>query len=334
MGNSTASNVVRLTANVRSGRSVTFRFSLMDLVDHIVLLRRIISRPEMTGKSDWLKSVIHDYCYQMSHNSLMSKRQQSKLPLEIEWIWHVHRLHPRHYLNDCLEKIPGNYLIDKKIHKYSIQQYPLYAPIDRRQIQTASTLSFVPSIDLLEAVLRQKSFLEKFERHPFFSIDIARIDANLFQNYVENYVCFLKLARENQIIVPSFDIDLIWHTHLRHPLSYIEVTKSLCGFVLDHDDSISQEKLSESYRKTAELWTLTYNTNYGHHSISSDLSHANLSARNKTHQTTTDTSGCGGSNDFYIRVADTRDFSGTSEGSGDGGGGDGDGGGCGGCGGD
>ncbi|CAF1325770.1 unnamed protein product [Adineta steineri] len=80
---------------------------------------------------------------------------------------------------------------------------------------------------------------------------------------VQNYVSFVRLANNNGIIVPTFEIDLIWHTHMRFPSSYQETSKVLCGFLLNHDDPIEENVLSDRYQKTADRWKSAYDVDYG-----------------------------------------------------------------------
>ncbi|CAF3620771.1 unnamed protein product [Rotaria sp. Silwood1] len=94
-------------------------------------------------------------------------------------------------------------------------------------------------------------------------MDLRLLNRNLFEQMVQNYISFLKLAKIDEIIVPTFDIDLIWHTHMRFPLSYQNTSKALCGFLLDHDDSLENDILVDAYQKTAEQWKMTYKVDYG-----------------------------------------------------------------------
>ncbi|CAF4698777.1 unnamed protein product [Rotaria sp. Silwood1] len=74
---------------------------------------------------------------------------------------------------------------------------------------------------------------------------------------VQNYISFLKLAKKDEIIIPTFDTDLIWHTHIRYPSSYQMMSTAPCGFLLDHDDSLKNDILDDAYQKTAEQWKMT-----------------------------------------------------------------------------
>jgi len=262
MGNASVNFVPHLTAHIQTNTGAIFRLFYPDLVDHILLLRQVIAHPEMIEKGEKLNSFVHDYCHRMSKNEMMSKRRQLELPWQIDWIWHVHRLHPINYLNDCIQQVPGGYFIDKKTRKLTIDEYQNQNFVSSKE-PVPSRASFVPSLDLVQAVLRQRDFLEKFQKHQFYSMQFKSMNSISFQQLVQNYISFMKLARENVMIVPTFDIDLMWHTHMRSPMSYLEFSTAICGFILNHDDSIAKDSLIAAYQDTAARWKLTYQSDYG-----------------------------------------------------------------------
>jgi hypothetical protein len=53
----------------------------------------MIAHPEMM-QEERLNRFIEEYCRRMSQQEMTTKHQQRRLPWRIEWIWHVHRLHP------------------------------------------------------------------------------------------------------------------------------------------------------------------------------------------------------------------------------------------------
>lgn len=301
MGHSISLSIPRLTATIHTSNGARFRLFYQDLVDHIVLLRQVSIDPEMLNLGDKLDFYVKEYCHQMSNNQLMSKNQQSKVSWQIEWIWHVHRLHPIAYYNDCINQVPGRYFIDKKVRKLNINQYEkmIHCSLEKSILNQRI---FVPSIDLTKAVLCQHNFLEKFQNHKLYLYDLRRMDMTWFEQMIENYISFMKLARKNTIIVPTFDIDIIWHTHMRYPMHYREFSSTLCGFVLDHDDSMTPEILKDAYQNTAERWKNAYQSEYGQNGCRSYLQeHFNLShcamiyKPNKYKQTNNQNSmGCGG----------------------------------------
>ena len=269
MGNS--SSIPNCQAAIRTKDGKKFTISYHSLVEHILLLRKVIHNPEMTTEGPVLNYYIRDYCKRMAKQEMRTKEQQLKLPWQIEWIWHVHRLHPLAYLNDCKNQLEGG-LVHKKVRKF-INKSNKKEKAKRSFSLILSHLLFVPSIDLKKAVIRQKDFLDKFQKHVFYSHKLQELDESYFQNLIQNYVLFIKLARQNQLIVPTFEIALIWHTDMRFPSHYHELSIGLCGFILDHDDSIESNALSDGYQKTADRWRETYSSEYGQ-----DIDHARLRA--------------------------------------------------------
>ncbi|CAF4243823.1 unnamed protein product, partial [Rotaria sordida] len=262
MGSSHSFAIPHFYANIRTSDGKTFTLSHRNFVDHIILLRRVIAHPEMTQQGETLNYFIEDYCRRMAHQAITTRYKQSRLPWEIDWIWHVHRLHPIAYNNDCIKQLPNGKLVDKRYQRLKIKQHRKHRSVAlSKSIKKPST--FVPSIDLVNAVLRQRDFLEKFKQHYLFSMNLRQMNQNSFAQMVQNYVLFLKLAKKDEIIVPTFDIDLIWHTHMRFPSFYQKASIVLCGFLLDHDDSLENDTLVDAYQKTAEQWKMAYKVDYG-----------------------------------------------------------------------
>lgn len=89
---------------------------------------------------------------------------------------------------------------------------------------------------------------------------------------VARYRGFLHLIRRNKersircFCVPTYDIDLIWHTHQLHPISYCKDLVEILGKVLEHDDTDSDrakgKKLDTGFSKTTEQWEETYGRRY------------------------------------------------------------------------
>ncbi|GAV07276.1 hypothetical protein RvY_17134 [Ramazzottius varieornatus] len=268
----------------------------------------------------------------MANQELDTRKQQRKLPWPEEWIWRVHRLHPVAYHNDCVKLLAAGVAIDKKIYNFIKTLNKVSRPSLRREFSVTFTSvgghthsAFVHSIDLVQAAVRQRDFLNKFRSHKLYTRDIGNNDSLYFVQLVQNYVSSLKLARKGDEIVPTFDIDLDWHSHMRRPVYYRTVSEAMCGFVLDHDDAIERNVLSNNFQKTADRWKEKYNMEYYQN------------ADRKTIETTTYLSSCA----VVVPVSGGGAIGGDSIcggggggcGGSDGGGGGGCGAGCGGCGG-
>lgn len=86
------------------------------------------------------------------------------------------------------------------------------------------------------------------------------------------YKGFLHLIRRNRekslkrFCVPTYDIDLIWHSHQLHPVSYCKDLNELLGKVLEHDDTDSDRtkgmKLDVGFSGTTKQWEETFGTRY------------------------------------------------------------------------
>ncbi|CAF1361254.1 unnamed protein product [Adineta steineri] len=127
-------------------------------------------------------------------------------------------------------------------------------------IQIKDGITFrISYADLVDHIL----LLRKVISHPEMTEQGAKLDY-FIQDYCKRMAHQVMITRENEMIVPTFDIDIIWHSHMRRPIHYRTVSKALCGFVLDHDDAIEQNILSNSYQKTAERWKQAYKTDYDH----------------------------------------------------------------------
>ena len=67
-------------------------------------------------------------------------------------------------------------------------------------------------------------------------------------------------------LVPTYDIDLIWHAHQLNPEAYNKDLTQILGKVLNHDDSDSDRtpghKLQHGFTQTCKLWFETYGSIY------------------------------------------------------------------------
>lgn len=66
-------------------------------------------------------------------------------------------------------------------------------------------------------------------------------------------------SKPDQVVVPTVDIDLIWHTHQLSPRQYYKFTVAKIGLFVDHHDKVDEDKLSEAFEWT----TKTYQAMYG-----------------------------------------------------------------------
>ncbi|KAK4367906.1 hypothetical protein RND71_011698 [Anisodus tanguticus] len=178
------------------------------------------------------------------------------VPLDCEWVWHCHRLNPVRYKTDC-EQLYGRILdnhnvvssvkgMSKMETKETWKQLYPNEPYDLDSARALSDNNIAQILesekcsnyDLVSAVKRQSPFFYQVSRPHM-------INEVYLEGAVARYKGFLHLIRRNRersinsFSVPTYDIDLIWHTHQLHPISYCKDLVDIMGKVLDHDDTDS-----------------------------------------------------------------------------------------------
>jgi hypothetical protein len=214
-------------------------------------------------------------------------------PPDIAWLWHCHRLAPYKYEQYCRETFGEEpfeaypaFSVQHEEEDPSNEVNP--AAIAARQLwdKLYPNEPFFPSegskeiveeedildekyrilcgFDLVESTECQQAFLWQVTQ-PRFQ------DTAFLHEGVQNYYKFLKLRAtakgQRQIIVPTYQIDLMWHTHMLSSLAnYNADCRSIIGRTLHHDDSLNDRSegstLDISYRATEKLWYATYGTRY------------------------------------------------------------------------
>lgn len=201
-------------------------------------------------------------------------------PPDIAWLWHCHRLAPYRYLsyirkrfgddNAYLEQNPPFVFTDggfcpetKETRKLFKHDYPnefFFLTEDSSNVKMDTTLD---GFDVIQSCTRQSTFLWQVSSPEIRESDFLR-------QGVENYEKFVKLmARPDkpQYIIPTYQIDLMWHTHILHSIrKYHEYNMRLNNKILDHDDSLNDRSvgstLNTNFDATRKLWKEVYNEEY------------------------------------------------------------------------
>ncbi|CCA71946.1 hypothetical protein PIIN_05881 [Serendipita indica DSM 11827] len=146
-------------------------------------------------------------------------------------------------------------------------------PLDRdarvkllHRLATAYSHAGYASLDLVAAVLRQATFIDKIVHMGWTRPgrwEHADSLAPLVRS-VARYHAFLDLMYTNSwsLLVPTLDIDLSWHTHQLKGRTYRERTLSILGRTPNHDDSIDAGVISSRYDQTAKLWRERFGVPY------------------------------------------------------------------------
>ncbi|CAF2054226.1 unnamed protein product [Brassica napus] len=201
-------------------------------------------------------------------------------PFDCEWVWHCHRLNPVRYKSDC-EEFYGRVLDNsgilssangscklqtEKLWKrlYPMESYDL--DLDTAISEPISPLEKCTTYDLVSAAKRQSSFYLEVSR-PNVESEIIMEEA------VGRYKAFLYLIKQNgektikPICVPTYNIDLSWHTHQLNPSSYYKDMVKIFGNILQHDDTADSHtsegmNLDTVFSGTTAQWEETFGQRY------------------------------------------------------------------------
>jgi len=98
------------------------------------------------------------------------------------------------------------------------------------------------SMDLIQGMYRQLSFVNKICSNYEYWTNKEVIAASVARYY--KFVPLIACHR-GKTLVPTMDIDLVWHTHQTDPVNYNNYTTSILGRLLNHDDTIGSDDLGK-----------------------------------------------------------------------------------------
>jgi hypothetical protein len=230
--------------------------------------------------------------------------QQLVPPADCAWLWHCHRLAPFRYVFylksrfglDChiLEPHPaftfqlgdedvcyggaGEESDMKELAETTRTLWDELHPQETFFLRTKTSSDdadgsskkhsgkslLLDGLDLLASTERQVTFLWQISGPSF-------LDDVFLQDGKREYYKFLKLRerpeKDNVVLVPTYQIDLMWHTHILSNLSgYFMDCKAIMGNILNHDDSLNERTadgpLDRSFKGTKALWKESYGEDY------------------------------------------------------------------------
>ncbi|KAG8812482.1 hypothetical protein FRC18_002927 [Serendipita sp. 400] len=138
-------------------------------------------------------------------------------------------------------------------------------PIPRLQrISVAYSHAGLASLDLVGAILRQGSFIQKMAELGWTRpgrFDLVSKSAPLVRS-IARYHAFLDLmaANKTSFFVPT--LDLAWHTHQLRAWQYRDDSCRFLQRVPNHDDNVEPLLLSKGYDITAKAWKARFGVPY------------------------------------------------------------------------
>ena len=116
------------------------------------------------------------------------------------------------------------------------------------------------AIDLVGAVIRQGSFVEKM--HHIDWLHSPALPATMTR-LIFKYERFVSLMEDpSHMAVPTLDVDLAWHTHQLNPPSYMKYIVEKTRRYIDHDDKVAETALNNAFAWTSKAYEKKYGDKY------------------------------------------------------------------------
>ena len=171
--------------------------------------------------------------------------------LDVAWIWYLHKTDPLSYQRDCIRWYGR--ILDVPIGVNPFQHSSsLSTPTKQKESDECPKID----TDFMERIISSAKNKSSFLWH----VNWPEYEDGIFlEESVERYEMMLLLMTKNptQFIVPTYDIDNIWHTHLAFPSRYIEDCRKVVGHDVGTDRS-SGSLLSQCSATTESLWNETF----------------------------------------------------------------------------
>lgn len=167
-----------------------------------------------------------------------------------------------------MEKCSYNYESMKQIMENELKSAGEEGSPSMKRICSAYEDDRVFSIELVGAVIRQGSFVEKMRKlgwtEPHFFDNSG--DEVALLHAIGRYHAFLDLLASSRstFFVPTLDIDLAWHTHQLMAQKYNDQCRTYVRRFIDHDDNVGEGELSKSFDITCRAWKVRYGVQYTH----------------------------------------------------------------------
>lgn len=272
-------------ANWNSAQSISFSLDLIPSALQLLRFLASVDRHRCLYQGPGVSRAIHRYenCWlpllAESEGGFTPTGLPLQPPLDCAWIWHCHRLNPVVYARDC-ELLYGRLLgalpsVDTNEATESTQRlweerFPqekycldlTQFHYDNQWQPPPSNASRKIKYNLDDASARQRTF--------YYQVSQTHMkDESFLRAAEQRYKGFLHLFRMTDckvFLVPTYDIDLMWHAHQLNPEAYTQDITHILGRVLEHDDSDSDRssghKLDEGFHKTRQQWQQNYGCTY------------------------------------------------------------------------
>ncbi len=123
-----------------------------------------------------------------------------------------------------------------------------------KQISIATAQAYIEKLDLSYIIEYMTS-----DRYPLprWTLADAKHCVQLYKNFL-----FLIRKNEGEFLVPTRNIDEVWHNHILYTKNYLHDCMNIFGHYLHHDPEMpgdDPQKLIENYKKTKALYFKEFN---------------------------------------------------------------------------
>lgn len=158
-------------------------------------------------------------------------------------------LSPRAYSNDCvaITNTVVNHTLRsqhdyeaglKKSQTYWAKKYQsVHEPFNvgyNVQYEIPSEYKTQITYDIAEAARRQKSFFYQVSLPHFRDPTYLKVGLLRYKKFL-----YLKQGLPQDFLVPTYDIDLMWHSHQLNPWLYKKDMMVIIGNLFNHDDNVT-----------------------------------------------------------------------------------------------
>ncbi|KDO18244.1 hypothetical protein SPRG_16328 [Saprolegnia parasitica CBS 223.65] len=124
------------------------------------------------------------------------------------------------------------------------------------------------TVDLVQGMFRQLDFINKMVPHTEYWMHPEVLTASICR--YEQFMYLMGKIETDAVgvmvtmLVPTSDIDLVWHAHQTTGRPYRDYSRSVNKnkMIIDHDDTIPGGDLAKGYADTFVLWSQTYHEAY------------------------------------------------------------------------
>lgn len=138
---------------------------------------------------------------------------------------------------------------------------PLGIPFSGLLERPRSTNKWAVIDELGSAVERQAHFIDKMNNSLWLRSPALQGTLNRAVVRYERFIQLFKM-HPGTMLVPTLDIDLVWHTHQCSPRSYQAFCEREAGRSINHDDSLGKATLKDGFKETCLLYEARFQEEY------------------------------------------------------------------------